>query len=384
MDIKEAMINEVEKFVSELLKNETPKEYVYHTLKHTQDVVKNAIYLGTREKLSRDEMNILRIAAWFHDVGYLKKYKGHEDASAEMASRFLKNQGVKESVRTIVSETILSTSFPQNPQSRVARVLCDADFMHLGQENYFEQAEKLRKEQKYAGIHKLKKAEFDRESVRLFEEHIWNTDFCKKNLEDSKSKNLEILKERIAKKAAESEIKSINKKSYSRGVDSMFKLTARNQINLSHIADNKSNILISLNGIIISLSLATLVSKFKQEPAIIIPTVIFVLFSLSTIILAILSTRPTISSGKFTREDIQQQKVNLIFFGNFYNMDLEEYEWAMGEMINDDPYLYSTLTKDQHSLGKVLAKKYRFLRWAYNVFMVGMVITVAAFLVVFI
>jgi hypothetical protein len=220
--------------------------------------------------------------------------------------------------------------------------------------------------------------------VRLFEEHKWNTDYCKNNLEESKSKNLQILKERIAKKAAESEIKAVKTKGYSRGVDSMFKLTARNQINLSHIADNKSNILISLNGIIISLSLATLVSKFKQEPAIVIPTVIFVLFSLTTIVLAILSTRPTISSGKFTREDIQQQKVNLLFFGNFYNMDLDEYEWAMGEMINDDPYLYSTLTKDQYSLGKVLAKKYRFLRWSYNVFMVGMVITVAAFLFVFI
>jgi hypothetical protein len=65
-------------------------------------------------------------------------------------------------------------------------------------------------------------------------------------------------------------------------------------------------------------------------------------------------------------------------------MDLEEYEWAVGEMINDDPYLYSTLTKDQYSLGKVLAKKYRLLRWAYNVFMVGLVITVGAFLFVFI
>jgi hypothetical protein len=179
-------------------------------------------------------------------------------------------------------------------------------------------------------------------------------------------------------------IKAAKSKSYSRGVDSMFKLTARNQINLSHIADNKSNILISLNGIIISLALATLVSKFKQEPAIIVPTIIFILFSLSTIVLAVLSTRPNISSGKFTREDIKQKKVNLIFFGNFYNMALEEYEWAVAEMINDDPYLYSTLTKDQYSLGKVLAKKYHLLRWAYNVFMVGLVISVGAFLFVFI
>jgi predicted metal-dependent HD superfamily phosphohydrolase len=384
MKMNETMLSEVEKYVSGLLKNETPEGYTYHTLAHTQDVVKNAVFIGIKEKLPEEEMNTLRLAAWFHDVGYVKKYQGHEEESAKMAVKFLERHGVEENIRTAVAESIRATTFPQSPKSRIAKVLCDADFMHLGQENYFEQAEKLRQEQKNAGIRKLKKAEFDQESVRLFEEHNWHTVFCQNNLEETKQKNLELLKERIGKRATKTKMKAAKSKSYSRGVDSMFKLTARNQINLSHIADNKSNILISLNGIIISVALATLVSKFKQEPVIIVPTIIFILFSLSTIVLAILSTRPNISSGKFTREDIKQQKVNLLFFGNFFNMDLEEYEWAVGEMINDDPYLYSTLTKDQYSLGKVLAKKYRLLRWAYNVFMVGMVITVGAFLLVFI
>jgi hypothetical protein len=291
---------------------------------------------------------------------------------------------VDKNIRTAVSESILATAFPQNPQNRLAKVLCDADFMHLGQKNYFEQAEKLRQEQKNAGIRKIKKAEFDQESLKLFEEHSWHTAFCREAMAEMKARNLKMLKEKIMKRETSEKMKAVKLKSYSRGVDSMFKLTARNQINLSHIADNKSNILISLNGIIISLALATLVSKFKQEPTIIVPTIIFILFSLSTIVLAILSTRPNISSGKFTREDIKQHKVNLLFFGNFFNMELDEYEWAVGEMIDNDPYLYSTLTKDQYSLGTVLAKKYRLLRWAYNVFMVGLVISVGAFLFVFI
>ncbi len=384
MKMNETIIREAEKFVTGLLKNETPEGYTYHTLDHTLEVVKNAVFIGTKENLPEDEMSIMRVAAWFHDVGYIKTYNGHEKESSAMAAEFLERQGVDENIRAAVAESILATAIPRNPESRMARVLCDADFMHLAQENYFEQAEKLRQEQKNAGIRKLKKAEFDQESIKLFEEHHWHTTYCKNNLDEPKQKNLEILKERIAKQTTKAKMKDTKSKSYSRGVDSMFKLTARNQINLSHIADNKSNILISLNGIIISLALATLVSKFKQEPAIIVPTIIFILFSLSTIVLAILSTRPNISSGKFTREDIKQKKVNLIFFGNFYNMALEEYEWAVAEMINDDPYLYSTLTKDQYSLGKVLAKKYHLLRWAYNVFMVGLVISVGAFLFVFI
>ncbi len=384
MKINEAIISETEAYVTRLLTNETPEGYLYHTVSHTMDVVKNADIIGAKENLPEEEMNILKIAAWFHDLGYLKKYEGHEEESVKMAEKFLELHGVDKKSREAVSESIMATTFPQNPKSRIAKVLCDADFMHLGMENYFEQAEKLRNEQKAAGMHKLKKGEFDQKSVNLFAEHNWHTAYCQNNLSESKQKNLEKLKERIARRNKRAKGKVAKSKNYSRGVDSMFRLTARNQINLSKIADNKSNILISLNGIIISLTLAMLVSKFKEEPAIIIPTVIFILFSLCTVVLAILSTRPNISSGKFTREDILQKKVNLLFFGNFYNMKLDEYEWAVEEMINDDPYLYSSLTKDQYSLGKVLAKKYRLLRWAYNVFMMGLVITVITFLIVYI
>ena len=380
MKTNETILNDAEVFVANLLQKETPEKYSYHTLEHTKDVVEKAVLIGASEGLTAEEMDVLRIAAWFHDTGYVKTYQGHEAESAKIADNFLTHQNVDPEFRTKVSACILATTYPQNAVYLTDKVLCDADLMHLGEENYFELATKLFQEQKNAGIRKMSKAEFEKESAKLFEAHSFYTDYCKNTLDETKAKNLEQLKERIKKR----EEKAIYSKKYSRGVDSMFKLTARNQINLSQIADNKSNILISLNGIIISIALVTLVSKFKQESTIIIPTVIFILFSLSTIVLAILSTRPYISKRKFTKDDIQQQKVNLLFFGNFYQMSPEDYEMAISEMIDNNPYLYSTLTKDQYSLGKVLARKYKLLHWAYNVFMVGLIITVAAFLFVFI
>ena len=116
----------------------------------------------------------------------------------------------------------------------------------------------------------------------------------------------------------------------------------------------------------------------------ILPSLIFLTFSLITIIFAILSTRPNISSGRFTKEDIIQRKVNLLFFGNFYNMGLDDYDWALGEMMRDDNYLYSTMIKDQYFLGKVLAKKYKLLRWAYSIFMFGLIISVLAYVMAFV
>ena len=383
MRINSELLKKIEKYVSDLIINESSGNLSYHTIEHTRQVVKNAETIGARENMNEEEMSILLAGAWFHDTGYIKKYQGHEEESVTIAVNFLKHKEVDKDIIDLISDCIMATKFPHQPANKIAKVLCDADFMHLGAENYFEFAEKLRQELANASIRKLKKLEFEKESILLFESHSYYTRTCLGEITKTKEKNLKLLQESIKKREQKKKSISNKAKGYSRGVDSMFKLTARNQINLSSIADNKSNILISLNGIIISLGLVALASKFQANPAIIIPTLIFIVFSLSTIILAILSTRPNISSGKFTRNDIKLKKVNLLFFGNFYKMGLDEYEWAIREMINDDRYLYSTMTKDQYSLGKVLAKKYKLLRWAFNVFMLGLVISVIAFLFVF-
>jgi hypothetical protein len=217
-------------------------------------------------------------------------------------------------------------------------------------------------------------------SVKFFQRHEYHTDFAKKELQPKKDKNLQLLQKEIFML----EQKKVKPKSYSRGVESMFRITGRTQINLSAIADNKSNILISVNAIILSISITVLVTRFEDTPNIIMPSLIFLVFCLITIVFAILSTRPHISSGTFNKEEIKKNKVNLLFFGNFYNMELDDYEWAIGELMKNDENLYSIMIKDQYSLGKVLAKKYKLLRIAYNVFMFGIIISVLTFVFAFI
>ena len=110
---------------------------------------------------------------------------------------------------------------------------------------------------------------------------------------------------------------------------------------------------------------------------------IFALFTVASIVLSVLATRPNVTQGKFTKEDVADKKVNLLFFGNFHKMKLDEFEWAMSEMMQDRDYLYSSLTKDLYFLGLVLNRKYGLLRLTYTVFMVGIVISVIAFAVAF-
>ena len=165
----------------------------------------------------------------------------------------------------------------------------------------------------------------------------------------------------------------------------MFRVALRNHITLSDIADTKANILLSVNAIIISLVLSNLVSKLDNptNDYLIWPTVIFTLFTVASIVLSVLATRPNVTKGKFSKQDVADKKVNLLFFGNFHKMKLDEFEWAMGEMMQDRDYLYGSLTKDLYFLGLVLNRKYDLLRLTYTVFMIGIVISVISFAIAF-
>lgn len=384
------IIQEASNYIAKLIDEKLSDKIEFHTFNHARYVAESAEIIGRESGLSNDDLNIVIISAWFHDIGYIIDPKNHEEESVKIATDFLTAKGIDESIITLVKNCIMATRIPQTPKDLISQVLCDADLMHLSEESYFEPINRMRKEWINLSGKKFNKLKFHRLSVKFFKKHNYCTEFAKKELQPKKEKNLQLLHKEIymlekkgEEKFLEKKLKKGKPKGYSRGVESMFRLTARNQISLSSIADNKSNILISVNAIIMSVSMTVLVTRFEEAPNIIIPTLIFLMFCLITIVFAILSTRPNISSGTFSKEDIKQNKVNLLFFGNFYNMKLDDYEWAIGELMKNDDNLYSIMIKDQFFLGKVLAKKYKLLRIAYNVFMFGIIISALAFAVAF-
>lgn len=195
-----------------------------------------------------------------------------------------------------------------------------------------------------------------------------------KKLDSQREAKLEAQVEKLKSKLKKQEIPT-------RGIESMFRLTARHQISLTSLSDNKANIMISVNSIILSIVVTIIIRNISENPNLILPTFAMLLTNLLTIIFAVLATRPHISSGTFTEDDIKAKKVNLLFFGNFYNMEFEDYDRAIKEMIKDSEYLYGNLIQDQYSLGLVLAKKYKLLRTCYSIFMFGIIVSVIAFAV---
>ena len=149
------------------------------------------------------------------------------------------------------------------------------------------------------------------------------------------------------------------------------------------MADSKSNILISVNAIILSIMISSVFDKLKTDTYLQIPFTILVTVCVVSMVFSILATRPNVTSGTFTKEDIANKKTNLLFFGNFHKMGYADYDWGMTELLADKNYLYSSMIKDTYFLGIVLAKKYKYLRIAYNIFMFGLIAAMIAFTIAF-
>lgn len=166
-----------------------------------------------------------------------------------------------------------------------------------------------------------------------------------------------------------------------KGLETMMVVNARNHMSLTSMADHKANIMITTNSIVLSLMVGLLLGKLSIYPFLIVPTLVLVATSLTSLVFAILSTRPRITSGVFDREELLKKKVNLLFFGSYHSSAFEDFEWGMKEMMVDREYLYSSMFATIYGMGKVLAVKYRYLRLSYNTFMYGLVAAVITFLV---
>lgn len=388
MSENKKVLKGVQAFVKDIFKKELPKNYLYHDIGHTKNVAKDARLIGTGNGLAEEEVEILEIAAWLHDVGYTQVYDGHEEVSIKIAEELLRKLKYPEDKLAKVVGGIVATKMPQQPKNPLELSLCDADMAGLGKKGYFQNSERIRVEWEIAKQQFFSEIDWVNREIDFISKHEYHTAYAQKKYNGRKAKTLKKLQDRLSdfergerilrttlKKKSKQEVDIVPTK----GIETMFRLTNTNHIRLSAIADNKANIMLSINAIIISITVSTLVPSFGDNPKLIMPTVVLLGVCITAIIFATLSTRPKITKGTFTEDDIKHKRSNLLFFGNFYNMRLEEFEWGMGEMMKDKSFLYGSMIKDLYFLGKVLDKKYRFLRICYNIFMYGLILAVLAF-----
>lgn len=169
----------------------------------------------------------------------------------------------------------------------------------------------------------------------------------------------------------------------SRGVETLFRTSYQMNMDLSSLADTKANIMISINGIIISIILASISPKIDANPWLVVPTTVLLISCLVSIVYAVLSARPRVHQNEISLDDVRGNRANILFFGNFVTLKEQEYIAGMKELLRNPDTLYEQMMKDIYSLGQVLTVKYRLLRVSYTAFMVGLILGVLLFNLVY-
>jgi hypothetical protein len=393
--------------VRELFNLSNEKSLPFHNLPHTEQLVKKAVTIARAEMIDESDQAILVIAAWFSDTGFLQApHTSREMAAAEIAGGFLKSREADPEFIAAVGNCILATSFPGKPQLRREMILCDATYSYFGEDDIKIKSKLLRKEDAVLSGKKMKKPEWRSLMIKQISQYKFFTTYAQNKYETEKNLNIALLKSKeeddnenndqeiipatITPEFRQDEISTtvqtteVRKKTTARegpgrGVETMFRISSGNNQRLSDMADNKANIMITISSINFSVVLSMLLQRLGENTSLVIPTMVLLSVCVTTMVFAILATRPALPKGVFTQQDIDDKKVNLLFFGNYYKMNYETYQDGMNKMMKDNEFLYGSLTRDVYSQGIVLGKKYRLLRVAYNIFMFGIILSVLAF-----
>jgi len=377
-----------ETYIAQLFQQELPPELVYHDMAHTTSVRETSRILAEHYQLDNKQKEAMEIAAIFHDSGYIKVYQGHEEVSQEIADVFLKQHNYPEEQLILVKELIAATKLVYEPKNLLQEIIKDSDLNNLGQGKYLRTISNLRDEIKVFLGTQYEDKEWYQTNIKFIDGHTYFTDKAKELFNAKKKKNLKKVKKLLKnlKGKKEKKNKKIDKESNingNRSAQMMFKTALRNHIDLTSIADNKANIMLSINALIITISMPLLAGNIDGNEHLIFPMGVLLFTCMISIIYATLATRPIESKGLTNITSLDTEPSNLFFYGNFFKMPFDDYKKGVKIVIKDDDKLDDSIMSDLYYLGKALGAKFQLLRKCYNVFAIGITLTVIAFVLSF-
>ncbi len=392
------IIELTEAYVLGIFEHDLPPNLYYHDLNHTMSVRETALILGKHYDIGASNLEAMELAALLHDTGYVEAYVGHEAVSAKLAETFLTKHEYPAEKITLVKELIDATKLVYEPKNLLQRIIKDSDLNNLGQKKYMKTIANLRHETKIFLGTDYTDAEFMEMNLRFMDGHSYFTEKASDLFDGKKAKNRKKVVKAwenatSTKEKTKEKVKDNKPKKYSPPLDTingnksaqmMFKTALRNHIDLTSIADNKANIMLSINALIITISLPLLASSIADDARMVFPTSILLTTCVASIIYATLATRPIKTKGLTSINNIESGPTNLFFYGNFFRMNFGDYKKGVKLIIEDDRKLDDSIMSDLFYLGKALGNKFNKLRMCYLIFMIGTTLTVLAFGLLFI
>jgi predicted metal-dependent HD superfamily phosphohydrolase len=184
-------------YIFNRMQKELSPNLYFHSLDHSLDVLHSACRLNCMEELDYPESVFIETAAIYHDAGMITTYLDHEAASAKLAREILPQFEYSLQEIEIVESLIMVTTMPQSANTRLEKIICDADLDTLGREDFFITSFQLQLEWKLYGIMNSTLAEWIRFEIDFMENHKYFTLSAINLREVQKQKNIKAFKDLI-------------------------------------------------------------------------------------------------------------------------------------------------------------------------------------------
>ncbi|NND77626.1 MAG: hypothetical protein HKN39_05535 [Flavobacteriales bacterium] len=387
-----------------------PDRIIYHNFKWAKRLEEFIDMITERAELTEREMTLGKICAWiiassFESVRFKFEKDGSmssndKEEAKKAAQIFFEQHTVKPEIQKEIMDILDESFHPVKPKTNVGKLLHDAitaDIVTSGKKS----VRKVYEEMIMADVDISKRKWYD-----IAESFVANLEFnlecCQTELQPDleklaldlakekkkidKSSDLALKKELNISEVELKELKKNLQKSKGRddrGIQTLFRTTSKNHYTLNEMVDRKASIMITVNSIILSLVLGGIIGEINEHGhphinAETLPIFMLTITAMLSIVFALISIRPTETHGEFTEDEVRNKEGNLLFYGNFHNMAERDFEWAFMQMMNDKDFMYGSMIKDLYYQGQKLAKKYRNIRIALTIFLVGLVLSVVA------
>ncbi|MCG8326850.1 MAG: DUF5706 domain-containing protein [Chitinophagales bacterium] len=383
-----SIVERAKNFVLQQFGQRQDGRLLIHNYALSSSICEEASLLAQQEQLPAIQQELTQLAALFLTSGYLYDYRQPAEYSVEAARQFLSNEQLPDSQQALISTIISETLNGSTPTTKAGMILADAAHICIYLKEQEEKHAQLQLERHFMLSQQYTKGEWHKLLLDELLRIQLYTHSAQAQYQPILAQSIHLCRLSVEKQAnkaiqATDKYTELEKKVPVRGVQTYFRTNYRNHINLSSIADNKANIMIGINAILISVLITFLSYRNigENNPGVLFPIIIFMATGLASLIFAVLSVRPKITMLNNEDTPLSQVKQNITFFGNFVHLSPETYEEAMNEVFSNTNLLYGNMVRDLYYLGKVLEKKYRYLTISYNIFMVGFIATVISFLI---
>jgi len=161
----------------------------YHCLDHTLDVVRQSERIAGDENVtSCRDLYLLKVAALYHDTGFLETYAAHEVKSCEIFLSDAEKFDLTTEEKSVISNLIMATQIPQLPSTLLEKIICDADLDYLGRDDFFSIGDNLRKEFLQYQIVRNDE-QWEQLQIKFLENHQYHTESSQRLREPYKQLN---------------------------------------------------------------------------------------------------------------------------------------------------------------------------------------------------